>query len=65
MTIKGNESCWGLLQRAFDLAATHGGFGPSRLQAQFGSAVVDANRDLQLEETVAEKDAELSEQEEP
>ena len=50
MTIKGNESWWALLQRVFDLAAIHGGFDPSKLQAQFGSAVVDGNRNLQLEE---------------
>ena len=63
MTIKGNESCWDLLQRVFDLAAIHGGFDPSKLQAQFGSAVADGNRNLQLEETVAERDAEPSDEE--
>ena len=63
LTIKGNESWWALLQRVFDLAAIHGGFDPSKLQAQFGSAVVDGNRNLQLEETVAENDAEPSDEE--
>ena len=63
MTIKGNESCWDMLQRVFELAATHGGFDPSKLQAQFGSAVVDGNKGLQLEEPVAETDAEPSDAE--
>ena len=60
MTIKGNESCWDMLQRVFELAATHGGFDPSKLQAQFGSAVVEGNRGLQLEETDAERQASAS-----
>ena len=63
MTIKGNESCWDLLQRVFEVAAVNGGFDPSKLQAQFGSAVVDGNRNLQLEETGAERDAEPSDEE--
>ena len=57
MTIRGNEACWDMLQRVFELAATHGGFDPSTLQAQFGSAVVEGNKNLQLEETVAERQA--------
>ena len=57
MTIKGNEACWDMLQRVFELAATHGGFDPSTLQAQFGSAVVEGNQNLQLEETVADREA--------
>ena len=63
MTIKGNETCWDLLQRVFDLAAIHGGFDPSKLQAQFESAVADGNKNLQLDETVAERDAEPSDEE--
>ena len=66
MTIKGNETCWDLLQRVFDVAAVHGGFDPSKLQAQFGSAVADGNnvvKNLQLDETVAERDAEPSDEE--
>ena len=57
MTIKGNEPCWDMLQRVFELAATHGGFDPSTLQAQFGSAVVEGNKNLQMVEKAAERQA--------
>ena len=65
MTIKGNESCWDMLQRVFDLAATHGGFDPSTVQAQFGSAVQPPGgfdpRGLEMPEPAAETDVDASE----
>ena len=68
MTIKGNESCWDMLQRVFDLAATHGGFDPSTVQAQFGSAIVPTGgfdpRGLEMPEP-AEQAAETDVEPEP
>ena len=61
LTIKGNESCWDMLARVFDVAATHGGFDPNRLQAQFDSAVSEGTKNLQMLEDQAEREAQPSE----
>ena len=56
----GNPKCWDVLHRVFDLAATHGGFDPSKLQAQFENSV-DTDKFEELED--AKRDAPASDEE--